>query len=88
MEFGYISEDEFWEGWGVIQKSSGVLFDFMDVKELPLHHVWTIVESGVHGDRLYAMPGFHYVNRVGYVITRVPWRLESRDAIYFNGANS
>ena len=27
-----ISEDKFWDDWGVIQKSDGGMFDFDDVK--------------------------------------------------------
>ena len=80
----YISEDEFWDDWGVIQKASGVMFEFEDVKDQPLNHVWTIIESGYDEDgNWYASPGFHIVNRMGYVMTTKPWTDELRDAIYF-----
>lgn len=89
MKPDYISENEFWDEWGVVQKSSGVLFDFSDVKTFLLHHVWTVVESGSYEDgRWYATPGFHYVNRIGYVLTTVPWEDEFRDAIYFMGSSA
>ena len=43
--------------------------------ELPADHDpaywWTIVE-GSRG-RLYATPGLHWVNRVGYLHTKQPW---------------
>jgi hypothetical protein len=48
---------------------------------VPEQRVWTIIE----GDRsraLYAMPGFHFVNRLGYVVTEQPWTDPGRDAIY------
>ena len=80
----YISEDEFWDDWGVIQKASGIMFEFEDVKDQPLNHVWTIIEPGSDEDgHWYASPGFHIVNRMGYVMTTKPWTDELRDAIYF-----
>lgn len=33
-------------------------------------HVWTLVESD--GEGLVLIPGFHYVNRVNYVLTTIP----------------
>jgi len=37
----------------------------------PLNRVWTVVE----GDdaRLIALPGYHVVNRICYVVTGKPW---------------
>lgn len=84
MSDDYISEDEFWENWGVIQKGDGNLFDYKSVKDKPIDHVWTILESGSdENDNWYASPGFHYVNRLGYVLTRNPWIDAFQDAIYF-----
>ncbi|MEO7200419.1 MAG: hypothetical protein ABIY56_09415 [Dokdonella sp.] len=84
MKPGFISEDEFRADWGVVQKSSGDLFEFADVKDQPLDHGWTILESGDDEDgNWYASPGLHAVNRVGYVMTKRPWTDELRDAIYF-----
>lgn len=36
------------------------------------HHIWTILE----GDNTltYICPGFHYVNRIGYLQTQKPWK--------------
>ncbi|MDP9904744.1 hypothetical protein [Arthrobacter bambusae] len=36
-------------------------------------HLWTIVDAD--GD-LYALTGWHYVNRVGYLITEQTWEEE------------
>lgn len=84
MDADYISEDEFWDGWGVVQKSSGEMFDFEEVKDQPVNYVWTILESGDGNDgNWYASPGLHVVNRMGYVLTKKPWTDELRDAIYF-----
>ena len=39
-----------------------------------LHHIWTVLESGVVGnDRLYLSAGVHLVNAIGYVVTEEPW---------------
>ena len=84
MDTDYISTDAFWEDWGVIQKSSGDMFDFEEVKDQLVNHVWTVLEAGDGDDgNWYASPGFHVVNRMGYVMTKKPWTDELRDAIYF-----
>lgn len=84
MVADYISEDEFRDDWGVTQKPNGELFEFEDVNTQPINNVWTILESGDGEDgNWYASPGFHIVNRVGYVMTKRPWTNELRDAIYF-----
>ena len=37
-------------------------------------YLWTVLESDTgRSDAWYITPGFHLVNRVGYVITEVPW---------------
>ena len=79
-----ISEREFEDVWGVYLKPSGDLFQFDDVRNQPLEHVWTIVNSGDDSDgNWYAQPGFHVVNRLGYVMTRKPWSDSTPYAIYF-----
>ena len=84
MSDDYISEDEFWDDWVVLKQPSGDLFDFEDVKDQPLNHVWTIIDSGSdENDNWYASPGFHIVNKLGYVMTEKAWEDETRDAIYY-----
>ena len=79
-----ISEREFDEQWGVYLKPSGDFFEFEEVRDQPPNHVWTVVETGDDRDgNWYAEPGFHIVNKIGYVMTRKPWVDETRDAIYF-----
>lgn len=69
---------------GFYLKPSGDLFQFDDVHNQPLEQVWTIVESGDDVDgNWYAEPGFHIVNKVGYVMTSKPWSESTPDAIYF-----
>lgn len=70
-----IPEDEFERRYEPIPDSSGnMVLDHADVKGKPLEHVWTIVE-GDNGN-LYADPGFHVVNVVGYLFTVRPWESE------------
>ena len=84
MSHEHIPEDEFWDDWGVIQTSDSGMFDYDDVKDQPLEHVWTIVDTGAYEDEnWYAMPGFHVVNKLGYIMTRRAWTSDTPDAIYF-----
>jgi len=79
-----IPEREFEDVWGVYLTPSGDLFQFGDVRNQPPEHVWTIVDSGDDTDgSWYALPGFHIVNNLGYVMTRKPWSESTPDAIYF-----
>ena len=79
-----ISEREFENVWGVYLKPSGDLFQFDDIRNQPLDHVWTVVDSGDDSDgNWYAQPGFHVVNKLGYVMTRRPWSDSKPDAVYF-----
>ena len=48
----------------------------------PLEQVWTIIEDD-YGRNLYACPGYHIVNKLGYVVTEKPWTDPGRDALYF-----
>lgn len=44
-------------------------------------HLWTIVDAD--GD-LHALTGWHYVNRVGYLLTKEAWE-EETEAAWFVG---
>jgi len=79
-----ISEREFDESWGAYTAPSGNLFAFDEVRNQPMNHVWTVVETGDDSNgSWYAQPGFHVVNTLGYVLTRKPWTDTTPDAIYF-----
>lgn len=41
------------------------------VRSLDENHLWTVVESGCDDD-LWITPGFHYVNRICYLVTERP----------------
>jgi len=79
-----ISERDLESVWGVYLQSSGDLFQLEHVRDQPPQHVWTIVDSGDDSDgNWYALPGFHIVNKLGYVMTRKAWSDATPDAIYF-----
>ena len=83
-----ISEDAFWEEWGVLKRPSEELFQYEDVKDQPLNQVWTIIESGADEDRTwYASPGFHIVNKLGYVMTKKAWENDAHDAIFLDAGD-
>ena len=37
------------------------------------NYVWTVIEEN---DRTMIIPGYHFVNRLGYIITEKPWPSE------------
>lgn len=79
-----IAADDFWDSWGVKHPADGGLMEFDEARTHPEDHVWTVVESGDDEDgNWYAAPGFHLVNRLGYVVTTRPWVDYTQDAIYF-----
>jgi len=83
-----LSETEFWDAYrpmaGPTGQSGEHLWEFEEVRHEPLHHVWTVVESGDDDDEnWYALPGFHIVNRIAYVRTEIPWEDEGLTAVYF-----
>lgn len=79
-----ISEHEFHEHWRVRLSPSGDLWEYDDIRGYGIQYIWTIVESGSDDDgNWYAVPGFHYVNRLGHVLTERTWECETEDAIYF-----
>lgn len=77
-----ISEDDFVDVWGAHARSDGELFSHADIVHKPLNQVWTVVEAGLDGN-LYALPGFHIVNKVGYVLTTKAWDDPQQEAYWF-----
>jgi len=49
------------------------------VNEADATTVWTIIE-GDEDDALYISAGAHFVNRLGYIITEVPWTAMDHEA--------
>lgn len=36
-------------------------------------YLWTLIDPMVPSGMQYWIPGYHYVNRVGYIYTEIPW---------------
>lgn len=82
---GPISEEQF-EKYGPYLRADGNYFEHEDVVNKPINHVWTVVEGDDGG--LYASPGFHIVNKIGYLLTKKPWKSASRDATWYTPERS
>lgn len=44
------------------------------------HYVFTVLECG--GNVFWVAPGWHWVNRMGYIISTVPWKDEDYDVSF------
>lgn len=80
------TEEEF-EAFGPISPPSGETYwEYDEVKGLELERVWTVVDDGGETEDLYAVPGFHIVNTLGYMLTEHPWTDEGKSYYwYFDG---
>jgi len=65
------SWDEFERRFQPVEGVQGCLIrDYHEIKDSPISYVWTIVEGD--GGGLYLEAGYHFVNRLGYVIAGRP----------------
>jgi hypothetical protein len=80
-----LTETEFHDRFAPMKLDSGDLLDFRHVNDLPAENVWTIVEAEDDTGRNHwmALPGFHIVNKLGYVTSMTPWTDETLVAYYF-----
>lgn len=58
---------------------AGYMFETCDqdrdrVFKEPNSKIWTLVDD--EGDKLLLIPGKHFINRLGYFITEIPWENE------------
>jgi hypothetical protein len=58
----------------------GSVWQWEQVRNENPAHVWTLVDSDTRHQ--YAVPGFHFVNRFGYIVTKQPWKDDARDAVW------
>jgi hypothetical protein len=78
-----ITRDDFDAYFGPRDAPSGdPLWTCAETRTEPLTHVWTVV-TGDNGEDEYASPGYHIVNRVGYVVTTHPWIDDTQDAEWY-----
>lgn len=55
-------------GVGIMFETYGVEVDY--VKSNSPQHIWTYVDEDGKG---YILAGWHFINRLGYFVTTVPW---------------
>lgn len=91
-----ISEDDFMNDYSPVQlerEGEFMVETFRDAMRLAerqkrgdVHNVWAIIESGDHDDEsLYAAPGFHHVNVMGFIVTEKKWETGLEEGIWFDG---
>ena len=89
----FISEDSFMDDYKPITHSQDGDMVIQSIQEaqdrlkalgLTDDHIWTITESE---ESLFASPGFHVVNRIGYVITERPAKSDVVDAIWHDATD-
>lgn len=71
-EIQQLTEDEFWDTYEPLENNNEPIWQYLDTKKYPITRVWTIV-TGDDNETLVAIPGYHYVNRIGYAVTRKAW---------------
>lgn len=70
-EEGYYMYETYGEEYELVQKH---------IKEKGNEYCWTIVEGD--NSKLYIIPGWHWVNRMGYMLTTIPFDEKSREYKY------
>lgn len=90
----FISEDAFMDdyrpitlgadGDQVVQSYGQAQLTVQDMA-LSDQHIWAIVENGEDGS-LFASPGYHAVNTIGFVVTEKPWESEMVDALWHDAS--
>lgn len=53
---------------GVLFETYGTEFEF--VKKQSSNNIFTLIEAE---GKMFACPGFHFVNRQGYFVVNIPW---------------
>ena len=53
--------------------------DLVELQKTPPDRIWTILDCD---GKLYISPGWHYVNRLEYLITEIPYKEGQRDYRY------
>jgi len=67
-----LTEDQFEEQYQHIPaKDGGMIRSWDELKSTSIYKIWSVVDGDDGG--MYAMPGIHLVNNIGYLKTRKPW---------------
>lgn len=72
-----ISADDMCSFGGCMYETFGEEVEY--VKQVPNNRIWTIVDGD--GDDLIIIAGYHFINRLGYLITNEAWEDEYEEYI-------
>lgn len=90
----FISEDSFMDDYRPIQygKDGDYVYPLVQDAKADLEkrglseaHFWTVIEGDDDGS-LYASPGLHVVNAIGYILTEEPARSDVVDAVWYDAS--
>ncbi len=75
--FKPIINNEDTASWG------GIMFETYNpdldfVRKCPIEHIWSLIDGD---ESVWIVTGYHFVNRIGYFITEIPWVEECQLAI-------
>lgn len=83
-----LTEAEFDERFTVVPTADGeAIRDRMPGVDPKSRHLWTVVTAD-DGETLCVVPGVHFVNREGYLLTEEEWTDDIADAVYFEAIGS
>jgi hypothetical protein len=79
-----LTEDEFDNQYTVVLDARGdTVRPSVDGVEPDSKHLWTIVEAE---SSLYAISGWHFVNRIGYILAEEAWD-EETEAVWYEASD-
>jgi hypothetical protein len=84
-----LSEEQYYTEYSPIAAPDGSdTWEFEQIKDKPTEFVWSVVETGdADHDALYAIPGWHVVNVLGYNLTTKAWPHENIEALIHEFTN-
>jgi hypothetical protein len=56
--------------------------DLPDEDEYDDRYLWTLIDPMVASGAMFWVPGYHFVNRVGYIFTENPWNADDLNDEY------
>lgn len=76
----HIDDNASWSG--AMFETFGEELEYVRMKAQKGNNVWTILEGD--DDTMFIVNGIHFVNRIGYLITREEWEGETEVEIEFD----
>jgi hypothetical protein len=71
-ENGFYMYETYGKEYEIVQKH---------IKNYGENYIWTLIDGS--SSKMYAIPGWHFINRLGYLLTTIPFKEgETRDYLY------